>query len=427
MTARRRRWQRSARREGASALGQPVLLSIVLGVVVPHIDDRRVSWLVSFMNEAQTVALLSSVASGMMVFTGITFSLLFVLLQFASTAYSPRIVAIVARPRILGRAGGVFIGTFLYALMALRGVGALPGRETSSLAIWVVFGWVLASVAMLVRLVEFLASLVQANILFLLGDAGRREIARMYGPPAGGPRPRTPPLGRPSQTFVHRGPLRYLLAIDAEWLVELARAAGVVVQVPASEGDPMAGGSVLATVHGGHIPEGALCDAFRLGRDRVLEDDPKYAVRLLVDVAARALARGLNEPTTAVLALDQIESLLAMLGSLDLENGLRCDASGAVRLVLQETTWDEYLELAVDEIQLYGVDSVQVERRLRALFDFLLEVLPPPRRAAVERLAQRQQTALREHFRDPGILHEVERGDRQGLGHSWTRRVVNGG
>ena len=48
--------------------------------------------------------------------------------------------------------------------------------------------------------------------------------------------------------------------------------------------------------------------AFRLGRDRVLEGDPKYALRILVDIALRALSPGLHEPTIAILALDQIES-----------------------------------------------------------------------------------------------------------------------
>jgi hypothetical protein len=68
----------------------------------------------------------------------------------------------------------------------------------------------------------------------------------------------------------------------------------------------------------------------------------------------RALAPGVNEPSTAVLALDQIESLLATLGTVDLEDRERRDGSGALRLVLEATTWEEYLELGVSEIQLYG-------------------------------------------------------------------------
>ena len=424
MSSRWRAGRSSRRKEGASALGTIVVASLVLGELAPRVDDRNVPWLASRMGEPQTVALLSSVASGMMVFTGITFSLLFVLLQFGSTAYSPRIVAIVARPRILGRAGGTFIGTFLYALMALRGVGALSGGQTSSLTVWVAFAWLFGSVWMLIRLVEFVASLLQANVLYLLGDTGRREISRMYSPLPAAACVNTPtPLGPPTRTLVHQGPPRYLLAIDVEGLVALARAAGAVVRVPASIGDPIAAGAVLATVHGGglDIPASALRDAFRLDRDRVLEDDPKYALRLLVDVAIRALAPGLNEPTTAVLALDQIESILAILGGLQLEVGEVCDASGALRLVYEVTRWEEYLELAVAEIQHYGAGSVQVGRRLAALFDFLIEQVPTVRRDAVERLAQGQLASLGRHFPDSIARAQAAQRDRQGFGHSRDR------
>ena len=117
-----------------------------------------------------------------MSFTGIVFSLLFLMLQFGSTAYSPRIVAVVARPRTLGRAGGVFIGTFLYALMALRGVGALGGGATSDLTLWVRSpGWSGASPCS-VSSADLLMSLMQTNVLFLLGDTGQREIDRLYSP-----------------------------------------------------------------------------------------------------------------------------------------------------------------------------------------------------------------------------------------------------
>lgn len=408
----------SDRRVGATSLARIAVLSLVLGEIAPHVDDRGIPWLASRMNEAQTIALLSSVASGMMVFTGITFSLFFVMLQFGSTAYSPRLAAILARPRVLGRATGAFIGTFLYALMALRGVGALPGGATSALTVWVAFGWVFASVIMLMRLAEAVASLLQVNVLHLLGDTGRREAARVYAPDTGEPPPPLAPLGPPAQSVLHEGGPRYLLALDVAALVELAREAGAVVRVPLATGDPIATGAVLATVHGGRADERALRRAFQLGRDRVLEEDPKYALRLLADVGIRALAPGLQEPTTTVLALDQIESLLAVLAHLHLERAAVHDASGALRLVYEATTWEEFLELGLSEIQCYGAGSMQVERRLAAVLGLLLDRVPPSRRPAVERLAHRQRSAVSDHFPEPTTRALAGGCDRQGLGHA---------
>lgn len=414
---------------GAVTLGKYVLASLLVGFIVPRFDDAGLGWLSSGLQPSQVVAFLQAVASGMLAFTGIIFSLFFVMLQFGSTAYSPRIVAVVARPRMLGKAGGVFIGTFLYALMALRGVGSLRGGATSDLTVGVAFLWLVGSVCMLVRLVESLTGLIQTNVLYLLGDTGQREIARMYAPfgededgEARLDERARLPQGAPSQVLVHRGSPRYLLGLDVERLVALARGAGAVIHVPSSPGDVIANRSVLALVYGASaVPEQPLRDAILVGRDRRMAEDPKYAIRLLVDIAVRALAPGLNEPTTAVLALDQIESLLVSLGNAKLDTGEVRDASGALRLVFEAPTWENYLELAVAEIQHYGAAALQVERRLAELFGFLAEHVPEGRRGAVQRLAQDRLATVRERFPDALLRAQAAARDRQGIGHASPR------
>jgi uncharacterized membrane protein len=412
-------------------MGKYVLASLLLGFFVPRFDDRGLAWLSSGVRENQVVAFLSAVASGMLAFTGIIFSLLFVMLQFGSMAYSPRIVAILGRPVMLGRAGGVFIGTFLYALMALRGVGSLGGGATSDLTIGVAFVWLVGSMAMLVQLVMSVTGLIQTNVLYLLGDTGQREIERLYAPleapsrsVAAEQRARGAnrvPLGPPTQVLVHSGSPRYLLGLDVERLVNLARDAGAVVHVPLSPGDAIANRAEIAVVRGGRVPERALREAIFVGRDRRLEADPKYAIRLLVDIASRALATGLNEPTTAVLALDQIESLLVSLGNADLDIGEARDASGVTRLVYEAPTWEDYLELAVAEIQHYGASALQVERRLAELFGFLVEHVPPWRRGAVTRLAQSRLATVEDRFHDALLRAQAAPRDRQGIGHGTDR------
>ena len=401
---------RSDVKVGAATTWRYIAAALALGYFTPGFDDRNAPWLATHLGARQIIAFLQAVAAGMMSFTGIVFSLLLVTLQFGTTAYSPRVVAVIGRPRTLGRAGGVFIGTFLYALMALRGVGALGDGATSDLTLWVAFAWLLGSVYMLVQLVELVSSLMQTNVLFLLGDTGQREIERLYSPLPPGASPERPdvgePLGPPGQLVRYRGPTRYVVGLDVERLVALARDADVVLRVPFSVGDAITDRATLAFVHRARaqraLPEGPLRDAIRVGRDRRLEDDPKYALRLLVDIALRALAAGHKEPTTTIEALDHIQALLTSLGHSHLETGAVRDASGALRLVYEATTWEDYLELGLVEIQHYGAASVQVERRLAELFAFLAEHLPEARRGALERLVGHARTAPR---------------DRQGLGH----------
>ena len=127
--------------------------------------------------------------------------------------------------------------------------------------------------------------------------------------------------------------------------------------------------------------------AIRLARERTFEQDPKYPIRLLVDIAIRALSPAINDPTTAVQTIDQLEDLLRRLGQYDLDAGHASDANGVVRLVFPMPTWEDYLALAFDEIRQYGSTSVQVMRRLRSALVGLIE-------STVERRSDRRGAAV---------------------------------
>jgi len=120
-----------------------------------------------------------------------------------------------------------------------------------------------------------------------------------------------------------------------------------------------------------------------LGDERTFEYDPKYAFRLLVDIAIRALSPGINDPTTAVQALDQVQDLLLRLGRSQLEIGRFCDSEGNLRVIMHFPEWSDFLRLAFREILAYGQNSVQVPRRMKALIHDLIEVLPPQRHSAL--------------------------------------------
>ena len=61
---------------------------------------------------------------------------------------------------------------------------------------------------------------------------------------------------------------------------------------------------------GAALPTEALYQSVAVGQERTLEQDPTFAFRILVDIASKALSPAINDPTTAVLAIDQIHHLL---------------------------------------------------------------------------------------------------------------------
>jgi uncharacterized membrane protein len=154
-----------------------------------------------------------------------------------------------------------------------------------------------------------------------------------------------------------------------------------------------------------------------LGRERTIEQDPAFAIRVMVDVANRALSAAINDPTTAVQVLDYLEDLLLVIGRADFSGrGVFLDPEGTPRVVLPSRGWEDYLALGLTEIRYFGGSSVQVVRRLRALLLRLREHVLPEHLAAVEEELARLDATVSERFHEGVDLDRARAPDRQGLG-----------
>ena len=141
-----------------------------------------------------------------------------------------------------------------------------------------------------------------------------------------------------------------------------------------------------------------------------------------MDVAIKALSPAINDPTTAVQSLDQIEDLLLRMGQRDLDVGRVRAADGRLRLVMPVPTWNDLVVLALDEIRYCGATSVQVMRRMRALLEDLKEHVRPDRRGALEYYLARVDKGIRRGFEDADDQRDALEQDRQGLGLSRSYR-----
>jgi uncharacterized membrane protein len=226
--------------------------------------------------------------------------------------------------------------------------------------------------------------------------------------------------GSPTHTVMYQGRPLTVQAIDIARLVTLAERTRAVIEVGAAVGDTLAASMPLMVVRGYRVPisERLLRAAIELGDERTFEQDPKYALRLLVDIAIKALSPAINDPTTAVQALDQIGDLLLRLSRRQLDIGVFRDAGGAVRVVIPFPSWDDFLRLAFDEICAYGASSIQVMRRMNALLNALVRALPEPRRAALGYWQHRLEGAINRNFVDLDARRDALARDPQGIGVS---------
>jgi uncharacterized membrane protein len=390
------------------------------GLILPRVETAFLPGVSSAINSGAALAIGSAIASGMISLTAIVFSLAFVMVQFSATAYSPRLVLWIAKDRVIWQAIGVFTATFIYVVAAMAWVDRNPGVSMPMVSALLVIVLLFGSVAMFVALIQRISLLQISRMLSFTGDQGRNVIEQIY--PVLGVESAAVPVELPqiSQrwTLRHTGRPLVIQALNVPALLKLAAGAGVVAEVVATVGDTVVEGTPLIRVHGAKqtANERAWRDVVELGFDRTFEQDPKYAIRLLVDIAIKALSPAVNDPTTAVQALDQIEDLLLQLGRRRLDIGVVRDAYGVVRIVIPYPTWDDFVILAFDEIRFYGATSVRVMRRMKALTSDLISALPRERHDSLKHYQVRLAATIQRSFEDEEERREASIEDRQGLG-----------
>ena len=399
--------------------------AVAAGLLLPRLEALMFPDLTARTSVQVAMTMYSAIASGMIALTGIVFSITFVMVQFSATAYSPRLASLMTQDRFLAHALGMFIATFVYALAALAWLDRVSVARVPKASAWLVIGLLLASMGMFITLIERVGMLQVTRMLTFTATQGRRVIATTY-PSIEASSSSAPPSDfreePTSQTLLYHGAPRVIQSIDSAQFVAIATKHNVLIDVVASVGDVVVELTPLLHVLKGSetIDERRLLKAINLGEQRTFEQDPKYAIRLLVDIAIKALSPAINDPTTATQALDQIGDLLVRLGFRRIEIGTYRDGAGEVRLMVQYPTWHDFLRLSFDEICHYGADSVQVMRRMRALVSDLISILPEERRPALTYWQHRLQETITRTFSDADEQAEASVEDRQGLGT--TRR-----
>ena len=328
---------------------------------------------------------LSAITTSMITFTGLVFSITIVVLQLTSSQFSPRVLRTFLRDRQTQVSLGVFVATFVYAVMVLRTVDSSEEAQfVPAVATTVGVVLLLVSVGVFVGYIHHVATAIQvSSIVRAVGDETREVLDRRFSldaPPAGA----RPDLPATPTAVVPARSLGVVRSVDEQALVAAARAADVVLLLRPALGQFVPEGSALLEVHGtGPLDQETVTGAVLLGKDRTMEQDVAFGLRQLVDIAERALSPGVNDPTTAVQALDELHDLLRRLVVRNLPNGVHRDEDGVVRLLTPPTLLADHLALALDEVEQYGEDARQVQDRVDALLADLLDAALPEHRAVV--------------------------------------------
>ncbi len=346
----------------------------------------------------------ATVTAAMLTFMGVVFSITLVALQLASTQYSPRVVRTFVRSPATKWTLAVFIATFTFAFNTLASIDSTTDYVPVA-SVLCTYVLVLASLFVFVAFVHRIVKAMRVTyVIEAIARETRHAIEIAQERTAAFP-PVTPPvLGEPDDVVRFRGHPGVVGGIDTQHLVHLAHEHGSIYRITHMVGEFLPYDAVLLEVHGGSTPgDMTVRRAFELGAERTLYQDVAYGIRMLVDMAIRALSPAVNDPTTAVQVIDRLGDILRRVCQRDMPAGLYVDDEDAVRLVRPVMTWDRYVDLAFTEISHFGASSPQVTRRLSAVYHDLVRFVPPERAEAVRRHEERLAALVNAHLHDEGV------------------------
>jgi uncharacterized membrane protein len=371
---------------------------------------------------ATALSVLNTVIVSSVSLAGFVVTVSVLAVQMSTGTFSARYMRLWYRDRVLKAVLAVLVGTFTFSYTLLRHIGNTAPSLCVTFAGLLLMSALILFLAFLDRFVRRLRPVKVASLVTTAGQVTMRASNAR-----GETRDEDDPeilalLGQEPALTVAATRSGSIQAIDAGGLVGIAERNDCVIVLLYAVGDFVSTGAPLAHVYGtldhARITERRLAGMFALGIERTIEQDPGFAIRVLVDVAIRALSAAVNDPTTAVQVLDYLEDTLKRIGSiagLKGRYGYR-DGAGRKRLLVPVPRWEDFLSLAITEIRIYGASAIQVMRRLRALLLALETGVLPEYRAAVAAELARLDVTVAERLGATGDRELALGSDRQGIG-----------
>ena len=320
---------------------------------------------------------LSTIASSAITVAGVVFSITIVAVSFAAGQYGPRVLSNFMRDRGNQITLGTFISTFLYCILVIRTIRGGDDDDLEfvpDLAVIMAILLALCSIAVLIYFIHHVPRSINANVL--VAQIGRQlveAVDRLYPEfigSGGSSEVRNEALvGCPAATANHaarahghhvaiRSPRSgYIETLDDEQLMTLASGNDLVLSLEYRPGEFIHRGRVFAKVWSKTECEDSwtqsIKDAFAVGSERTPLQDTRYLFDELVEVGARALSPGINDPFTAIACLDWLGAGLSEVARRVIPSPLRTDGEGAVRVIAKSSDFAGYVWLAFGQFRPY--------------------------------------------------------------------------
>lgn len=366
-------------------------------------------------------AMLGTIASSMITIAGLVFSMTLVALSLASSQFGPRLLRNFMRDTANQVVLGTFVSTFLYCLLVLRTIRrADEVAFVPHVSVTVGVAFAMLSLGVLIYFIHHVSVSIQADqIVARVGVELNHGIDRLFPDRAGEGQPRAAAASLDGGFDGRSRPIAadgdgYVQIVDIEALLRVSTEAKAIFRIERRPGDYVVEGTPIVSVSPAECVDQALAErvntAFVLGSQRTPSQDVEFSVDQLVEVAARALSPGVNDPFTAITCIDRLGSALCRLAQREIPSPYRFDKEGHVRVVAPPVTFARIADAAFDEIRRHGRTSAAIAIRLLETIGVVAGVARrPDDRAALRRHAEMIVRGAREAISEEEDRQAVER------------------
>lgn len=337
------------------------------------------------------------VSATMITTTGIVFSLTVLSLQIASSQFSVRLLRTFLRDVPNQVVLAIFVCTFAYSTGGLLTVGerASGGEFVPKLAVTGSLALAFVSIGALVYYLHHLVHSIQIDSI--MEGAQSRTLAlvdELFPELDTAEAAETVPPERPVTAVALLAPKSgYVQTVDVDDLADLAVETAHSMQFVVFVGDYVTAGAILGWCwrrsQAGQSTDPIVLQRIlrhvHIGFERTLQQDVRFGLRQMVDIALRALSPAINDPYTGVQVVHHVSAVEAVLAARAIEDDVRRDDAGNVLVWLPYPGFATYLHVGCSQIRRYGIHEPLV---LAALLQMLSAVaqncVDPSRRAAVK-------------------------------------------
>lgn len=412
--------------------------AILLAFIMLNLDQRlgsglvkKLGWIYSGGPDGAR-AVLSTIAGSMVTVTGTVFSITVVALSLASSQFGPRLLRNFMKDTGNQIILGTFIATYIYCLLILRTVhGDDYEIFIPQISVSVAISLAIINSGILIFFIPHTAQSIQADFVIAdVSDDLNRTINRLFPEKLG----RKPSLDsqQPSLELLANFdestcsiPARqsgYIQAIDEDELLKIAKSHNLIFQIFHRPGHFIIEGSELIKVFPGNFVNKPLIkqinNVFIIGSQRTQQQDVEMIVNQLVEIAARALSPGINDPFTAIRCIDRLSEGLCRFVEREIPSPYRYDEDNQLRAIANPVTFEGMVDTAFNQIRQYVSSSVAVRIRL---LEALAEI-------ATHTHNQNYRDVLRVHAKmihQDGLEQVPEKRDRQDIQHRYLTTLKN--